>query len=114
MRSISSPATPARSTAAFTAVAPKSVALASDRLPRSEEHTSELQSLMRISSAVLCLKKKKNESTQDQSKHKLRQIQTRQNRSALGIDIPFTHNNLPQQTDTTVAHIPHAHQSQNT
>src|SRR3546814_10128530 len=27
--------------------------------PRSEEHTSELQSLMRISSAVLCLKKKK-------------------------------------------------------
>src|SRR3546814_5423894 len=26
--------------------------------PRSEEHTSELQSLMRISSAVLCLKKK--------------------------------------------------------
>src|SRR3546814_10846364 len=26
---------------------------------RSEEHTSELQSLMRISSAVLCLKKKK-------------------------------------------------------
>src|SRR3546814_1302629 len=27
---------------------------------RSEEHTSELQSLMRISSAVVCLKKKKN------------------------------------------------------
>src|SRR3546814_10720911 len=27
---------------------------------RSEEHTSELQSLMRISSAVLCMKKKKN------------------------------------------------------
>src|SRR3546814_4240890 len=31
-------------------------ALAAD--PRSEEHTSELQSLMRISYAVLCLKKK--------------------------------------------------------
>src|SRR3546814_5428701 len=30
---------------------------------RSEEHTSELQSLMRISYAVFCLKKKKN--TQD-------------------------------------------------
>src|SRR3546814_3567238 len=33
-----------------------------DRLPRtwrSEEHTSELQSLMRISYAVFCLKKKK-------------------------------------------------------
>src|SRR3546814_9751060 len=30
------------------------------RLGRSEEHTSELQSLMRISYAVFCLKKKKN------------------------------------------------------
>src|SRR3546814_2716143 len=29
--------------------------------PRSEEHTSELQSLMRISYAVFCLKKKKNQ-----------------------------------------------------
>src|SRR3546814_17429380 len=29
-------------------------------MPRSEEHTSELQSLMRISYAVFCLKKKKN------------------------------------------------------
>src|SRR3546814_8649437 len=29
-------------------------------LARSEEHTSELQSLMRISYAVFCLKKKKN------------------------------------------------------
>src|SRR3546814_18317509 len=32
----------------------------SDRVVRSEEHTSELQSLMRISYAVFCLKKKKN------------------------------------------------------
>src|SRR3546814_8357872 len=31
-----------------------------DVLARSEEHTSELQSLMRISYAVFCLKKKKN------------------------------------------------------
>src|SRR3546814_1406113 len=30
-----------------------------DRAGRSEEHTSELQSLMRISYAVFCLKKKK-------------------------------------------------------
>src|SRR3546814_7024227 len=30
---------------------------------RSEEHTSELQSLMRISYAVFCLKKKKREAT---------------------------------------------------
>src|SRR3546814_7279112 len=29
-----------------------------DMTPRSEEHTSELQSLMRISYAVFCLKKK--------------------------------------------------------
>src|SRR3546814_5517679 len=31
--------------------------------PRSEEHTSELQSLMRISYAVFCLKKKKHHAT---------------------------------------------------
>src|SRR3546814_1058620 len=31
--------------------------------PRSEEHTSELQSLMRISYAVFCLKKKRNHNT---------------------------------------------------
>src|SRR3546814_7062184 len=34
--------------------------------PRSEEHTSELQSLMRISYAVFCLKKKK---TKEQKHH---------------------------------------------
>src|SRR3546814_1859375 len=32
---------------------------------RSEEHTSELQSLMRISYAVFCLKKKKKEKTRE-------------------------------------------------
>src|SRR3546814_4210621 len=36
-----------------------------DRDRRSEEHTSELQSLMRISYAVFCLKKKKHKRTQD-------------------------------------------------
>src|SRR3546814_7507745 len=35
-------------------------------IARSEEHTSELQSLMRISYAVFCLKKKKNKETQEQ------------------------------------------------
>src|SRR3546814_5749236 len=34
------------------------------RVPRSEEHTSELQSLMRISYAVFCLKKKKRTAQQ--------------------------------------------------
>src|SRR3546814_8366699 len=33
------------------------------RPPRSEEHTSELQSLMRISYAVFCLKKKNKKHT---------------------------------------------------
>src|SRR3546814_3520457 len=39
--------------------------------PRSEEHTSELQSLMRISYAVFCLKKKKksNESPHTKSEN---------------------------------------------
>src|SRR3546814_1256180 len=35
------------------------------KLPRSEEHTSELQSLMRISYAVFCLKKKKENEKKD-------------------------------------------------
>src|SRR3546814_9116894 len=34
--------------------------------PRSEEHTSELQSLMRISYAVICLKKKKRNTSRTQ------------------------------------------------
>src|SRR3546814_1376389 len=36
---------------------------AAPRTPRSEEHTSELQSLMRISYAVFCLKKKNKQNT---------------------------------------------------
>src|SRR3546814_8135650 len=40
---------------------------------RSEEHTSELQSLMRISYAVFCLKKKKNK-----MRHINKQICTKQ------------------------------------
>src|SRR3546814_1468319 len=48
---------------------------------RSEEHTSELQSLMRISYAVFCLKKKKkrneeSESTQKSRKHTIKQPET--------------------------------------
>src|SRR3546814_1392889 len=49
---------------------------------RSEEHTSELQSLMRISYAVFCLKKKK-----DQKKHNKDITETR-------------HNNLQKQANT--------------
>src|SRR3546814_8056678 len=52
-----------------------------ETLDRSEEHTSELQSLMRISYAVFCLKKKKQHKTTQQSinhsnpqPHKIHQI----------------------------------------
>src|SRR3546814_3363935 len=38
-------------------------------IERSEEHTSELESLMRISYAVFCLKKKKIQAHVDLSKH---------------------------------------------
>src|SRR3546814_2918724 len=38
-----------------------------DRTGRSEEHTSELQSLMRISYAVFCLKKKKKNKNKTRS-----------------------------------------------
>src|SRR3546814_4940253 len=37
--------------------------------PRSEEHTSELQSLMRISYAVFCLKQKKQTTTHNSCRH---------------------------------------------
>src|SRR3546814_10747851 len=40
------------------------------RVVRSEEHTSELQSLMRISYAVFRLKKKKTTSTDNENQHK--------------------------------------------
>src|SRR3546814_5845946 len=39
---------------------------------RSEEHTSELQSLMRHSYAVFCLKKKKTHTDADRTQHQLR------------------------------------------
>src|SRR3546814_8388914 len=48
---------------------------ASCKSPRSEEHTSELQSLMRISYAVFCLKKKKKKRRQlNKDKNKKKNI----------------------------------------
>src|SRR3546814_7639885 len=41
----------------------------SSYLARSEEHTSELQSLMRISYAVFCLKKKKTKYIDEDTEH---------------------------------------------
>src|SRR3546814_9159017 len=46
------------------------------RLFRSEEHTSELQSLMRISYAVFCLKKKNNTNTTRDHHHLLQETTT--------------------------------------
>src|SRR3546814_6559424 len=46
-----------------------SASLCATVVRRSEEHTSELQSLMRISYAVFCLKKKKHTNTHSHSKH---------------------------------------------
>src|SRR3546814_2616607 len=45
-------------------------------VPRSEEHTSELQSLMRISYAVFCLKKK----NKTQHNNKVKNVDNRKNK----------------------------------
>src|SRR3546814_529119 len=50
---------PRQPAAAITPPSPTTVPARSGSVPRSEEHTSELQSLMRISYAVFCLTKKK-------------------------------------------------------
>src|SRR3546814_8505489 len=47
---------------------------------RSEEHTSELQSLMRISYAVFCLKKKKQKTNKTRNKLKTSPEQTTKTR----------------------------------
>src|SRR6056297_4328864 len=47
--------------------------LRSEERRRSEEHTSELQSLRRISYAVFCLKKKKKKKKKQQKKTKTKQ-----------------------------------------
>src|SRR3546814_3537251 len=54
---------------------PRAIVRNSGPLRRSEEHTSELQSLMRISYAVFCLKKKHTSETENRnsSKHSLTQ-----------------------------------------
>src|SRR3546814_7752294 len=64
----------------ISAAAPERLAR-SIRAGRSEEHTSELQSLMRISYAVFCLKKKKirKQDTKQIQQYKQHQHKTRQN-----------------------------------
>src|SRR3546814_7892433 len=61
---------PGSSTAFWKSLPATSIAaLACFRAKRSEEHTSELQSLMRISYAVFCLKKKKKHKTKTNNNH---------------------------------------------
>src|SRR3546814_10739822 len=50
--------------------------------PRSEEHTSELQSLMRISYAVFCLKKKKKNTTFQATENIITKTKTRHTATA--------------------------------
>src|SRR3546814_1070305 len=58
-----------------------SPALIAQYADRSEEHTSELQSLMRISYAVFCLKKKKTKTKNTQTtKNQQHPVQTRHHR----------------------------------
>src|SRR3546814_8100443 len=64
-RSVTSPGRALSCTWCSTVKPPnRSVRLAISSMGRSEEHTSELQSLMRISYAVFCLKKKKTQNEQ--------------------------------------------------
>src|SRR3546814_1337092 len=78
-----------------------------DRLPdqarsegstRSEEHTSELQSLMRISYAVFCLKKKKYTDNQHTQTYDC-------------IRAPIQHQPINHKSSSTniILHLPHAH-----
>src|SRR3546814_9714372 len=60
-------------------------------LNRSEEHTSELQSLMRISYAVFCLKKKKQNN--NKSKQKTNKITHRQKHRKMKIKTTYIKTN---------------------
>src|SRR3546814_7649376 len=55
---------------------PASIRVLDREYTRSEEHTSELQSLMRISYAVFCLKKKKITKNTTLKKHAIPNTQT--------------------------------------
>src|SRR3546814_7880899 len=77
---------------------------------RSEEHTSELQSLMRISYAVFCLKKKKNTITtmhtfilNKQNEHRIPSHTTNNTTQNTPI-ITITPNTKHKHTETSLTH----------
>src|SRR3546814_2105301 len=76
---------------------------------RSEEHTSELQSLMRISYAVFCLQKKNNTQSmnkrdhQDDTKHHKQILKYIQNINITNITPTTTHTIYPQKQERTHA-----------
>src|SRR3546814_4467802 len=77
---VSGPTNRSRRTASRSKPA-RSLADAARCCARSEEHTSELQSLMRISYAVFCLKKKTKQQQKEKhhTKHKVQQTKDREN-----------------------------------
>src|SRR3546814_6142284 len=72
MRVSMPPSEPSHNTGTPSACSAMATAMPGKMWPpvRSEEHTSELQSLMRISYAVFCLKKKKLYNIHNNIKHK--------------------------------------------
>src|SRR3546814_1145968 len=55
-------------------------------IPRSEEHTSELQSLMRISYAVFCLKKK-NKNNKTKTRRSESENKKQENKRIISVDM---------------------------
>src|SRR3546814_3321371 len=68
-RSAVAGATTTRSASRESWICPISTSSLRSKRLRSEEHTSELQSLMRISYAVFCLKKKKQKQNHNKKQH---------------------------------------------
>src|SRR3546814_9449566 len=97
-----------RRTAYSSRPAPTAPATATAGLRRSEEHTSELQSLMRISYAVFCLKKKNKDS------HTTRLIRSHERIRTSRIKSDTNHTpNIPHKIMHRIAQVKH-HQNTRT
>src|SRR3546814_7396717 len=78
--------------------------LVQQKAQRSEEHTSELQSLMRISYAVFCLKKKKKKNPISQIRNTNKDPQSKPNPRVQDLHHDRYHTNTPLYTLTTTRH----------